>query len=249
MPPPPRAPRQFILPLPLVASCDRADILEDGSNAAALAWLDRPDGWPAGRLALFGPEGVGKSHLGRAFAAARGWRRIDGPALRGLPPPAAGGTVLDDADAVPQPTALLHLVNLCAERGEGLLLLAREAPSRWPVVLPDLASRLRAITAIGIAPPGDGLLAALLAKLFADRQLRVAPDVQAWLLARLPREAAALAEAVARLDRAALIARAPVSRPLARAALAGWEGFGDTPGDDGPQTFSAAPSPPAPVLL
>lgn len=249
MAPPPQAPRQFILPLPLVASCDRADILEDASNAAALAWLDRPEAWPGGRLALFGPEGVGKSHMGRAFAAARGWRRLDGPALRGLPPPAAGGTVLDDADAVAEPTTLLHLVNLCAERGEGLLLLARDAPARWPVALPDLASRLRATTAAAIGPPGDALLVALLAKLFADRQLRVALDLQAWLLARLPREAAALAEAVARLDRAALAARAPVTRALARAALAGWEGFGEAPGDDGSETFSAAASPPAPALL
>lgn len=246
---PPGGARQFILPLPLMASCDRADILEDSSNAQALAWLDRPDGWPGGRLALFGPEGVGKSHMGRAFAAARGWRRLDGPALRGLPPPASGGTVLDDADAVADPTALLHLVNLCAERGEGLLLLAREAPARWPIALPDLASRLRATTAVGIGRPQDGLLAALLAKLFADRQLRVASDTQAWLLARLPREAAALAEAVARLDRAALIARAPVTRALARAALAGWDGFGEAPGDDASETISGVPSPPAPALL
>lgn len=246
----PSAPaRQFALPLPILASCDRADILEDSSNAAALAWLDRPETWPGGRLALFGPEGVGKTHMGRAFAAARGWRLMDGPALRDLPAPAPGGTVLDDADAVPDARALLHLVNLCAERREGLLLLAREAPARWPVALPDLASRLRATTAAAIGRPGDGLLSALLAKLFADRQLRVAPEVQAWLLARLPREAAALAESVARLDRAALGARAPVTRALARAALAGWEGFGEAPGDDASETISATASPPAPALL
>ncbi|BDG73852.1 HdaA/DnaA family protein [Roseomonas fluvialis] len=237
--------RQFALPLPLDASTDRADFLEDASNAAAVAWLDRVGEWPSGRLALFGPQGVGKTHLGRAFAAVRRWRVIEGPLLRDLPAPAPGGTVLDDADAVPDPTALLHLVNLCAERHEGLLLLAREAPSRWPVALADLSSRLRATTAVAIATPGDGLLAALLAKLFADRQLRVAPDIQAWLLARLPREAAALAEAVARLDRAAMQARAPVTRPLARAALAGWEGFGD----DASEAALDLPSPPAAALL
>ncbi|WP_198373641.1 HdaA/DnaA family protein, partial [Roseomonas rosulenta] len=211
---PPAPARQYTLPLPLSASCDRADFLEDASNAQAIAWLDRPADWPGGRLAIFGPPGVGKTHLGRAFAAAHGWRMLDGPALRGLPNPAPGGSVLDDADAAPDPATLLHLVNLCAERGEGLLLLARDAPSRWPVALPDLASRLRATMAVGIGAPGEALLAALLAKLFADRQLRVAPEVQAWLLARLPREAAALAEAVARLDRAALHARAPVTRAL-----------------------------------
>jgi chromosomal replication initiation ATPase DnaA len=241
--------RQFTLPLPLPVSADRADILEDASNAEALAWLDQPGSWPGRRLAVFGPAGVGKSHLARALAAGRGWRLIDGPALRGLPEPAPGGTVLDDADAVPEARALLHLINLCAERGEHLLLLGREAPARWPVALPDLASRLKATTAIGIARPGDALLGALLAKHFAERQLRVAPEVQAWLLTRLAREAGALAEAVARLDRAALAARAPVTRSLARAALAGWDGFGEMAEDDGSETAGRLASPATPALL
>lgn len=240
--------RQFTLALPLPVSSDRADFLEDASNAEALAWLDQPARWPLRRLAVFGAEGVGKSHLARAVAAEHGWRLVPGPGLRGLLPPGAGGTVLDDADAVPEEPALLHLINLCAERGEHLLLIGREAPARWPVRLPDLASRLKATTAVGIGAPGDALLGALLAKHFADRQLRVAPEVQAWLLARLGRDAATLAEAVARLDRAALAARLPISRGLARAVLAGWEGFGGGE-DDGSETAFAPPSPAAPALL
>ncbi|MEO3470375.1 hypothetical protein AAFN86_00805 [Roseomonas sp. CAU 1739] len=241
--------RQFTLPLPLPVSSDRADFLEDASNAEALAWLDEPDRWPGGRIALFGPAGVGKSHLARAIAAGRGWRLVEGPALRGLPEPAPGGIVLDDADAVAEERALLHLVNLCAERGEHLLLIGREAPARWRVALPDLASRLRATTAIGIGRPGEALLGALLAKHFADRQLRVAPEVQSWLLARLARDAATLAEAAARLDRAALVARAPVTRALARTALAGWDGFGEGAEDDGSETIGIPPSPGMPALL
>lgn len=248
-PRPPDGARQFALPLPPATSSARADLLEDASNAEALAWLDRPGTWPGGRLAVFGPTGVGKTHMARAFATGCGWRWLEGPTLRGLPPPAAGGTVLDDADAAAEEAALLHLINLCAERGEGLLMLGREAPARWPVRLPDLASRLRATTAVGIGRPGDGLLVALLAKLFADRQLRVAPEVQTWLLARLPREAAALAEAVARLDRTALTAGAPVTRALARSALADWEGFGEAPGNDASETNDTAASPAPPPLL
>ena len=46
--------RQFTLPLPLPVSSDRADFLEDASNAEALAWLDEPGRWPGRRIALFG---------------------------------------------------------------------------------------------------------------------------------------------------------------------------------------------------
>lgn len=229
------AARQLALALEPAASVSRDDLIEDASNAAALAWLDRdPAEWPQRRLAIWGPAGVGKTHMLRAAAAGRGWRVIGGPDLRGtafaLAP--AAGTAVDDADCAAEEEALLHLINASAERGAPLLLAGREPPARWRVALPDLASRLRATHAVAIGAPSDALLAALLAKLFADRQLRVDPAVQAWLLARLPREAAALAEAAARLDRAALAVGGAVTRPLARAALAG---FGE---EDGPGSGS-----------
>lgn len=245
-------PRQLPLALPLAASYARADVLEDTSNQAALAWLDRIADWPSGRLALWGPPGVGKTHLLRATAAAQGWRVLEGAALRGLPEP--GPAALDDADCAAEERALLHLINLCAERGEPLLLAGRAPPARWPVRLPDLASRLRATHAVPIGRPGDALLRAVLAKHFADRQLRVAPEVQAWLLARLPREAGALAEAAARLDRAALAAGGAVTRALARAALRDLEGFAEAaPGpvseDDGSAPIAPGGSNAAPALL
>jgi chromosomal replication initiation ATPase DnaA len=134
--------------------------------------------------------------------------------------------VLDDADCVADEEAFFHLINACAAAGLPLLLAGRAPPARWPVRLPDLASRLRATTAAGIGEPSEHLLASLLARHFSERQLLVPPGVQDWLLARLPREAAALVEAVERLDRAALAAGGAVTRGLARAALAEWAGFG-----------------------
>lgn len=242
-------PRQLALALPVATSFAREEVLEDESNAAALAWLDRVAEWPQGRLALWGPPGAGKSHMLRGLAAARGWRVLEGAALRGLPEP--GPAALDDADCVAEERALLHLLNLCAERGDPLLLAGRAPPARWPVALPDLASRLRATHAVAIGRPSEALLAALLAKHFADRQLRVAPEVQAWLLARLPREGRALAEAAARLDRASLAAGGAVTRALAREALRDLEGF--AAGTDG-EDDASAPAPPrdstaAPALL
>ena len=239
--------RQLALPLPVAASSDARDVIADASNEAAQSWLAKPESWPLGRLALYSDAGHGKTHLARAAATRFGWRWLDGMALRGLPAPAPQGSVIDDADCVADDVALLHLINLCAERGETLLLIGREAPARWAVRLPDLASRLRATQAVGIGAPSDAMLSALLSKFFADRQLRVDPDVQAWLLTRLPRDAASLAEAVARLDRAALGMGGRITRPLARLALGAWlEGHGIC---DDSETGARLPSPsPAPLL-
>jgi chromosomal replication initiation ATPase DnaA len=237
-------PRQLPLPLPHTESHDPADLLEDPSNREALAWLSRPEGWPNGRLALAGPPATGKTHMLRGFAAGRGWPVLDGAALRGLPevPPVAvaAGLTLDDADCAPDEAALLHLLNICAERRQGLLLAGREPPARWPVALPDLRSRLRAMTVAAVRPPEDALLAALLRKHFADRQLRLDPALAAWLLPRLPREAAAVAEAAARLDRAALAGGGRVTRSLAALALRGTPGFGGEDDDGNVATEVAA---------
>lgn len=241
-------PRQLPLPLPHDASYDAADLVEDESNREALAWLRRPEGWPNGRLALAGPPATGKTHMLRGFAAGRGWPVLDGAALRGLPavPAGAAGLALDDADCAAEERALLHLVNICAERGQFLLLAGREPPARWPVALPDLRSRLRATAAAAVRPPEDALLAKLLRKHFADRQLRFDPALAAWLLARLPREAAAVAEAAARLDRAALASGGRVSRTLAALAMRGMPGFG---AEDDDAVAEAGPASTSPRLL
>lgn len=212
--------KQFPLPFETQPSYAEADLLRDASNAEALAWLAEPARWPLRRLALHGPAGVGKSHMLHVAARRQGWAVLHGAALRGLPEPPERGVALDEA-ALAEEAALFHLINLCAEAGVPLLLAAREPPSRWEVALPDLASRLRATTGVAVKPPGEALLAALLAKAFADRQLRTEPSLHAWLLARLPREAGAVAEAAARLDRAALAAGGRITPRLARAALGG----------------------------
>ena len=101
-----------------------------------------------------------------------------------------------------------------------MLLAGRAPPARWPVALPDLAQPPARARRGGDPPPDDELLRALLARLLAERQLAVPEAVQDWLLLRLPRTPAAMREAAARLDRAALAAGRRVTRAVAAAAHA-----------------------------
>ena len=54
------------LPPPTYA---REDFVVASGNREALAWIDRWPDWPAPALALGGPAGCGKTHLGRIWAA------------------------------------------------------------------------------------------------------------------------------------------------------------------------------------
>ena len=230
--PPSRMTGQLPLPFPHQPSYSPADFLGAASNEAALDWLERTGEWPDGRLALWGEAGCGKTHLLRIWAGLRGAVLLNGPDLRGLPDlPPPPGAALDNGDALADEAALLHLLNAAREAGVPVLLAARTPPARWQVRLPDLASRLRAITAVEIAPAEDSLLRALLLRLLSDRQLGVGPAIQDWLLLRLPRSAAALREAAARLDRAAMASGGKVTRAIAAAVLAEMGAGGEPPAE------------------
>lgn len=210
------------LPLPIFAgpSFAKDAFREAPSNSAAYAWIGRTAEWPGHRLALWGEAGRGKTHLLHIWARQTGAALWLGSALSGLPELPTGGIALDDADAVGEETALLHLLNAAGEAALPVLLAARTPPARWPLRLPDLASRLRAITAVEIGAPEDTLLRQLLARLFADRLLHPPEDLLNWLLFRLPRSAAAMHDAVARLDAAALGEHRKITVPFAAHVLA-----------------------------
>lgn len=213
---------QLPLDLPHRPALEREDFWVAPANEAAVQWLDRWPLWPAPALTLTGPPGSGKTHLGHVFARRAGALTITPEALgRAAPRDLAGGAraaIVDDADrAAEEP--LLHLYNLLAERDGHLLLLARAAPARWGIGLADLRSRLLAAPVVAVAPPDDALLATLLVKLFADRQLRIGEEVVAYLIPRLERSFAAAQRMVAALDQAALAARRPITVPLAREVL------------------------------
>ncbi|MGE5268619.1 MAG: hypothetical protein ACM3JG_02980 [Thiohalocapsa sp.] len=220
--------KQLAIDLPHRPALGRGDFLVSRCNEAALGWIERWPDWPARSLVLYGPAQSGKTHLLHLWRTQSGAAPVDGAALAAAEPDrlaAVGAVALDDAEAAPE-RALLHLCNCAGEAGTFLVIAACQAPATWPLALPDLASRLRAMPAVAILPPDDALLAALLVKHFADRQLRVQPAVIDFLTRRMERTFAAAAALAACLDRLALGAGRPVNLALARQALAAAESAG-----------------------
>lgn len=215
---------QLVLDLGHRPAYGREDFLVAPSNAAAVAWLDRWPAWPAPALAIYGPGGCGKSHLAQVWRTRSDALEIARSSLAsgalGDRLGAARAAFVEDADRGVDEEALLHLHNMLAERGGHLLVTAREGPARWALRLADLRSRLIAAPAVAVAAPDEALIAALLVKLFADRQLRVNADLVAYLVARMERSFEAARRLVGALDQAALAAHRRVTVPLARAVLA-----------------------------
>ena len=210
---------QLLLDFEHEASSGLDDFLPAACNREALAWLERWPDWPAPALVLHGPPGCGKSHLARIWAAQSGARRLDTAALPRLETDLPGAVLLDPAEPIADETALLQLYNRLREQRGSLLLTARRPVAAWSIRLPDLASRLRAAPAVAIGAPDDDLLAALLVKLFDDRQVTVAEDVIGYAIRRMERSFAAARTLVEALDRRSLQSQRPVTVALARAVL------------------------------
>ena len=215
--------RQLIFSLGHRPAHGAADFIVGAANREAMAWIDRWPDWPAGGVVIAGPPASGKSHLAAVWQARSGAAVVAATALADSPDLVAlaqlGAVAVEDADRGVDERALLHLYNLMRERRGHLLLTARSAPARWPLALPDLRSRMATLPVAVLAPPDDDVLATLIVKLFADRQVRVEPDLVAYLVARLDRSFAAAAEAVAALDAAALAQGRAVTIPLVKAVL------------------------------
>jgi chromosomal replication initiation ATPase DnaA len=219
----PFAPRQLLLALDHSVSFAREDFLSGPSNVAALSLVERWPDWPDRIVALIGPEGSGKSHLAAIWAEATGARILSAKLLSTTSVPGAlatGALIIEDLEAGDlDEQALFHLINLAREERTYLILTSRSAVASFPIRIRDLASRLRAVPTVAVAPPDDTLLRSLLVKLAADRQLSFDESLVNYLVNRIERSFSAAHATVQTLDHEAMRQHRPVTRALAAEVL------------------------------
>jgi len=219
----PAMPKQLPLDLRHTPGLGRDDLIVGGANREAVDLIGRWPDWPSPVAVLCGPAGSGKTHIAAIWQAESGAAAFDAAqlanedVLRGPDRP----ILIDGVGEAPiDEQGLFHLINAVRSARTSVLMTSRRQPSSWPVRLPDLASRLKAATTVEIAAPDDHLLAAVITKLFADRQVAVDPQVVSFLISRIERSLSAASSMVSRLDRAALERKSRITRALAAEIVA-----------------------------
>ncbi|BCH33764.1 hypothetical protein MesoLjLc_56940 [Mesorhizobium sp. L-8-10] len=211
-------PRQLPLDLAHAEGRSRDDLVVSVANRDAVSLIDRWPDWPSPVVVLAGPAGSGKSHLGAIWCEMADARHVGCGDIGGEAVDAAssGPVFIDDADSGPlDENGLFHLINAVRGAGTHLLLTARRFPAAWGVRLPDLASRLKAAATVEIREPDDVLLAGVITKLFADRQVEVEPHVVQYVVRRIERSLSTAIRVVQRLDRVALEQKSRITRAMA----------------------------------
>jgi chromosomal replication initiation ATPase DnaA len=209
--------RQIPLDLGHRPGHSRDELVVSDANRQAVALIDAWPDWPAAVVVLAGPAGSGKSHLASIWAATANAIFVEPSGIEGWVEgaPLTHPVAIDDADVDLDENGLFHLINTARAAGTHILLTSRRFPSAWGVRLPDLASRLKAAATVEILEPDDHLLAAVITKLFADRQVEVEPHVVQFLVRRIERSLSTAIDVVDRLDRVALEQKTRITRALA----------------------------------
>lgn len=211
--------KQIPLDLPHKPSFEMADFIVSASNEAAYSVIDSWPDWPHHAVALVGPKSSGKTHLAKAWAARTG--AIELKADKDIEPLARGASIMiDGADqGEAHEEMLFHVFNWTKETGGYLLLTGETHPTQWPVMLPDLRSRLATLPVAEISEPDDHLLMVLLVKLFSDRQLQVDLSVVDYIVRRIERSFRAAKDLVMEVDRNALADKRRITKALVKTCL------------------------------
>jgi DnaA family protein len=172
-----------------------------GSNAAAVAALERALAGGERFVYLWGPAGSGKTHLLRSFAS-------------------AGGAVADDVhrlDPAGQ-IALFDRYNALRAAGGSLAAAGNLPPDGLPL-REDLRSRLASGIVLRLHPLSEAQKAETLRERARSRAMALPEELIAYILAHLQRDLGTQIAVLDALDRYSLEHKRPITLPLLKQAL------------------------------
>jgi len=198
----------------------REDFLTGTANKKAKKLITSWPDWPSNIVVLIGPQGSGKSHLAAIWSQMSNAPIIHSRCITCYNPT---GIACDkplvieiDEDHVSEIAQefLFFIVNTINIHGNYAVVTSRLPISSYKLVIPDLASRLRAALPLTLDEPDDTLLEAILLKLFRDRGISISNETIVYITRRIERSYSAAISLVHKLDCESLITKSPITRAM-----------------------------------
>lgn len=210
---------QQLLSLAFKTTYADEDFIVSACNMEAHHAIAQWPHWHSHALILYGPNGSGKTHLAHIWqrqSRATCINNIDNYV------PTTQNLIIENIERLQDERALLHYYNVIGENKAFLLLTSKLHPRDLPFTLPDLRSRLLAISALPLGTPDSLLLKSVFIKLISDRQLSIRLDVIEYIIARMIEPSfMMLRYIVDTLDREALTRKQKITIPFVRELLQG----------------------------
>lgn len=213
------------------------------AHVAVQTIAERPG--PSSPLLLFGPTGVGKTHLleglwtevrrkqarcQAVYLSAEQYTTLFLGALHGSGLPnfrrkyrGLDLLIVDDIQFLAGKRAtlveLLHTIDDFAREGRQLVFAADRPPSELNELGPELITRLQGGLACGLQSPDYETRLGIVRKMAERQELNVPAEVQAYVAAHFQRHARELAGALNRLHAASLASQQPISLAMAEETL------------------------------
>lgn len=208
--------QQLCLDFPSSTKYFPEDFFISGANSKALEMVTAWPNWGNERfskiLLIYGESGSGKTHLAHIWHQISNAKFLNKDSYRELYY-MDKCFILEDIEAL-DPETLLHLINVMEEKQQYLLMTSRFSPAKLKFSLPDLQSRILAISSIAINEPDNELFKAVLLKHLSDRNLQINMVAIDYIIPRIERSFTKMIRFINKLEAASKITKKPITIPM-----------------------------------
>ena len=209
----------------------RSDFIKSPCNAEALEMIELWPHWQQFGMCIYGSEHCGKTHLAHIFSEIVSQKRNSPFPVPLIEASEVTSEIIADLFAYDQclivenlnneidERAFFHLINTYRDNNGFILFTSVLPPARIKYSLPDLASRLNMLPAIGICEPDDELLSALIIKLFMDRQITISKEIMNYILMNMQRSFCYAHRLVEEIDNISMSYKRAISIPIVKEAF------------------------------